>query len=121
MNNRNNHQVCSSTSLLHSPDSKIETTVVGVTFEGRQAVVAKLQVCEEILCRREPANPYDDNAIKVERLDGDQIGYINRFLAADLAPIFDAHGRPVTGTVTRITGSLFAGCRLGVWIIFTMP
>jgi len=120
MKNQNNHQVCSRTYEPDTRDSMI-TKVVGVTFEGRQAVVAKLQVGEEILCRRQPTNPYDPNAIRVERLDGKQIGFINRFLAADLAPRFDAQGEPVPGTVTRLTGSLSAGYSLGVWIAFTMP
>ena len=111
----------SSTYAPDTPDSKIKTKVVGVTFEGRQEVVAKLQVGEEILCRREPTNPFDDNAIRVERKNREQIGFINRFLAADLAPIFDAQGGPVPGTVTRLTGSPSAGYRLGVWIAFTTP
>ena len=133
MNNRNNHTkiseywisslrgAYSSTYAPDTPDSKIETKVVGVTFDGRQAVVAKLQVGEEILCRREPTNPYDGNAIRVERLNREQIGFINRFLAADLAPRFDAQGEPVPGTVTQLTGSWSAGYRLGVWITLTMP
>ena len=133
MNNRNNpttnsvywisslRGAYSSTYAPDTPDSKIETKVVGVTFEGRQEVVAKLQVGEEILCRREPNNPYDGNAIRVERLDGEQIGFINRFLAADLTPRFDAQSEPVPGTVTQQTGSRSAGYRLGVWITFTMP
>jgi len=133
MNNRNNHTTnseywisslrgaYSSTYTPDTPDSKIETKVVGVTFEGRQEVVAKLQVGEKILCRREPTNPFDDNAIRVERLDGEQIGFINRFLAADLAMIFDTQGEPVPGSVTQLTGSLSAGYRLGVWIVFTTP
>jgi hypothetical protein len=121
MNNRNNHQVFSSTYTSDTSDRMITCKVVGISFAGRQAVVAKLQVGEEILCRRQPTNPYDPNAIRVERLDGKQIGFINRFLAADLAPIFDAHGDPVPGTVTRLTGSLYAGYSLGVCIAFTMP
>ena len=120
MKNQNNHQVCSSTYEPATPDSMI-TKVVGVTFEGRQAIVAKLQVGEEILCRRQPTNPYDPNAIQVERLDGKQIGFINRFLAADLAPIFDAQTDPVPGSVTQLTGSRSVGYNLGVWIAFTMP
>jgi single-stranded-DNA-specific exonuclease len=120
MNNRNNHRVCSSTYEPDTRDSMI-TKVVGVTFEGRQAIVAKLQVGEEIQLWRESTNPYDESAIRVERLNREQIGYINRFLAADLAPIFDAQGEPVPGSVTRLTGSLSAGYSLGVWIAFTKP
>jgi hypothetical protein len=120
MNNRINLQVCSSTYEPDIRDSMI-TKVVGVTFEGRQEVVAKLQVGEDIQLWREPTNPYDENAIRVERLVGEQIGFINRFLAVDLAPIFDAQSEPVPGTVTQLTGSLYAGYSLGVWIAFTKP
>ena len=114
-------RACSGASSPHASDREIETTVVGVTFEGRQAVVAKLCYGEKILLRREPNNPYDSNAIRVERLDREQIGYINRDLADELAPTFDAHGVPVSGTVTQLTGSLSAGYSLGVWIVFTAP
>ena len=114
-------QEASGASSDHASDREIDTRVVGVTFEGRQAVVAKLHVGEEILLRREPYNPYDSNAIRVERLDREQIGYINRFLAADLASIFDSHGECVSGTVTQLMGSQSAGYSLGVWIAFTVP
>ena len=121
MNNRNNHQVCSSAYAPPTPDSKIGTKVVGVTFEGRQAIVAKLEVGEEILLRREPTNPYDENAILVERLNREQIGYINRFLAADLADIFDTHCGPVKGYVRYLTGGTHGRYSLGAQISFTVP
>ena len=120
MNNRNNHQVYSSTYEPDTRDSMI-TKVVGVTFEGRQAIVAKLEVGEEILLWREPTNPYDENAIWVERLNREQIGYINRFLAADLADIFDAHCGPVKGYVRYLTGGAQGRYSLGVQISFTVP
>ena len=97
------------------------TRVVGVTFDGRQAVVAKLKVGEKILLRREPSNPYDANAIRVERFSGQQIGYIDRFKAASLAPKFDAHGVLVVGTVIQLVGGLSKGRSLGVVIEFTVP
>ncbi len=71
---------------------QVRTKVVGVTFEGRQEVVAKLKMGEQIVLRREPSNPYDTNAIRVERLDEEQIGFLNRHLAQELAPRFDTHG-----------------------------
>jgi len=111
---------CSSTYETDTPDSMI-TKVVGVTFDGRQAIVAKLQVGEEIQLWREPTNPYDENAIRVERLNREQIGYINRFLAADLADIFDAHCGPVKGYVRYLTGGAQGRYSLGVQISFTVP
>ena len=66
----------------------ITAKVVGVTFEGRQATVAQLEEMEELVLRREPDNPYDFNAIRVERLNGAQIGYINRFIHKPLESLF---------------------------------
>ena len=100
---------------------EIATKVVGVTFDGRQAVVAKLSVHEEIVLRREPTNPYDRNAILVERLNGEQIGYINRYMAAELTPNFDAIGKSIHGTVCELSGCGGYGYSLGVDIKFTVP
>ena len=104
-------------SSAHRP-REITTKVVGVTFDGRQAVVAKLSMHEEIVLRREPTNPYDRNAILVERLNGEQIGYINRYLAAELAYNFDADGGSARGYVTAVTGGGYDGYSLGVNIVF---
>ena len=99
----------------------IDTKVVGVSYDGRQRVVEKLRVGEEILLRREPSNPYDRNAIRVERLDGAQIGYLNRFLAANLAPSFDSHNKPIPAGVTNLLGTSSAGHNIGVEIRFVVP
>ena len=100
---------------------EISTKVVGVTFDGRQDVVAKLFIHEEIVLRREPTNPYDHNAIRVERLSGEQIGYIDRCMAASLAPALDAFGEVVHGTVSMLTGGSGNGYSLGVDNRFTVP
>ena len=97
---------------------EITTKVVGVTFDGRQAVVAKLSVHEEIVLRREPTNPYDRNAIRVESLNGKQIGYINRYMAASLAPTIDAIGEAIHGTVYELSGGGCYGYSLGLNIRF---
>lgn len=101
--------------------SRICTRVVGVTFDGRQAIVARLAVSDEILLKREPTNPYDSNAIRVERPNDQQIGYINRYLAATLAPFFDAQHMPVRACVHYLTGNLSSGYSLGVVITFNVP
>jgi hypothetical protein len=54
--------------------TRIITRVVGVTFNGRQEVIAQLKDGEQIYLKREPRNPYDRNAIRIERMNGDQIG-----------------------------------------------
>ncbi|KAH8076538.1 helicase [Aureococcus anophagefferens] len=38
---------------------------------------------------REPANPYDGNAVRVDNLAGDQVGHLKRVFAAALAPLVD--------------------------------
>ncbi len=99
----------------------IQTKVVGVTFEGRQEVVARLQMGDKVWLEMEPDNPYDNNAIKVCRENGEQIGYINRHLAADIVHYFRAYGYPVQGKVSMLTGSRWDGYSLGVVIAFKLP
>ena len=109
------------TSHVYRSGSRIYTKVAGVTFDGRQAILARLCPGEQIQLRRESANPYDSNAIRVERLDGRQIGYLNRHLAATLAPFFDACNRLVIAWVHCLTGNPHSGYALGVVITFNVP
>ena len=101
--------------------SSIVTRVAGVTFNGRQASIACLRTGDPLVLRREPINLYDRNAIRVERLNGQQIGYLNRHLAAQLAPFFDDYGRAVSASVQCLTGSGQGGYSLGVVISFCVP
>lgn len=71
------------------PGEIIETSVAGVTFDGRQELIKKLNIGEPIRLIRETNNPYDFNAIKVVTEKGAHIGYINRELAEKIAPIMD--------------------------------
>jgi hypothetical protein len=109
------------TSHNYSSGNRICTRVAGVTFNGRQRVVASLAIGEEIMLKREPTNPYDCNAICVERQNGQQIGYINRYLSATLAPFFDAYHMPVPASIHCLTGNLRQGYSLGAVIIFDVP
>ena len=43
---------------------------------------------------REPGNPYDSNAIRVDNMAGVQVGHIKREQAAALAPIMDSGASP---------------------------
>jgi len=102
-------------------DEVIETRVVGVTFEGRQAVLAKLRVGEKIWLRREPGNAYDRNAIRVERDNGEQIGYLDRYLARRLAYPLDEVGGLTPGCVSLVLGGYAPYASLGVRIQFSLP
>jgi hypothetical protein len=100
---------------------EIQTAVVGVTYENRQEVVACLSIAEEVRLRREPDNPYDANAIRVERQDGRQIGYLNRYLAESLAPRFDGYGQPILAVVVKVGGCYYGTYASGVRVRFHAP
>jgi hypothetical protein len=99
----------------------LSTKVVGVTFDNRQEVIAKLHQGDRVWLDMEPDNPFDANAISVCRSNGEQIGYLNRHLAASLITLFRAYGYPVKGKVAVVTGSEWGGYNLGVVISFKLP
>ena len=58
--------------------------VVGVTYGARRQVVQKINVGDPVNLLRDPGNPYDQDAILVKTLGGEEIG----FLSADWACIY---------------------------------
>lgn len=54
---------------------------------------------EMVALQREPNNPYDKNAIKINNVNGDQVGHLKRELAAALAYIMDNRLAQVEGVV----------------------
>ena len=99
----------------------IDTRVVGVTYDNRQAIVAQLRAGEQLQLCRDPHNPYDSNAVKVVRSNGQQVGFISQSLAAQIAPIMDRYSQSVTAIVTAIVGGKYSGDFLGVRIRFSLP
>lgn len=70
------------------------TSVVGVTFKNddrtsRRKVVRERFPMEMLLLRREPANPYDSKAIAVTTTGGQQLGYLERRVAADVGRLME--------------------------------
>ncbi len=82
--------------------SGFNTKVAGVSFEGRQDVVAGVQAGAPLDLRRDPANRYDPNAIGVW-FGSLQLGFLNRGIAKRVAPNIDAGDR-YTAEVTAVTG-----------------
>lgn len=82
--------------------SAFNTKVVGVSFEGRQDVVAGVLPGTALDLRRDPGNAYDPNAIGVW-FGALQIGFLKREIAARLAPNIDG-GERYRAEVTAITG-----------------
>lgn len=78
------------------------TKVVGVTFEGRQDVVASLRTGEPVELRRDPGNAFDPNAIGVW-YGSLQLGFVRKEIAARIAPNVD-DGERYTAEVTAVTG-----------------
>ncbi len=84
---------------------KLICKVAGVTFEGRQEHIAKLHMSDPVQIVPEPENPYDPNALAVHVAHGGDVfhvGYIPRFLAAEIAPHLE--GESVMATIRDITG-----------------
>jgi hypothetical protein len=59
-----------------SPGRSFFTKVAGVTFEGRQRIVARCSEGENLVLVRDPGNRHDKGAIKVMRLNGEQLGFL---------------------------------------------
>ena len=76
--------------------------VVGVSFEGRQAMVQGLRGGEEVQLIRHPENPKDPNAIGVW-YGVLQLGFLRKEIARRLAPNIDG-GQRYTAKVTEVTG-----------------
>jgi len=55
---------------------------------------------EMVLLIREPQNPYDMNAIRVDNVRGQKIGHISKANAAKLAPFMDSRDLRVEGATT---------------------
>jgi SWI/SNF-related matrix-associated actin-dependent regulator of chromatin subfamily A3 len=59
----------------------IDGKIVGVRYYDGYATPG-----EQVMVKREPGNPYDSNAIRINNVQGTQIGHLPRQLAAKLAP-----------------------------------
>src|ERR1700681_9502 len=82
--------------------SGFNTKVVGVSFEGRQDVVASLRPGETVELRRHPDNAFDADAIGVW-FGTLQLGFLKAAIAARVAPNMDA-GERYAAEVTAVTG-----------------
>ena len=85
---------------------KYNSKLVGVTFEGRQAVISTLKGDEPLRVRREADNEYDPNAVAVDVKVGEEllpIGYIAKDKNLEIAKSMDA-GIPVEIKLASLTG-----------------
>jgi hypothetical protein len=96
---------------------ELETKVVGVTFNNGDGL-SRQHILEDILdelthhgpfeliALRDNDNPYDCNAIAILDPKWRQIGFINKRLAAELAPLLAEHGEDLqlSCTAEEVTG-----------------
>lgn len=75
--------------------SILNTKVVGIRFYN-----GRFGTGEYVKVKREPQNPYDGNAIRIDNVMNDQIGHIGRDLAAKLAALMDSQQLLVEGAIT---------------------
>jgi len=78
---------------------RIKSPIVGTQYyPGALAALAEIPDGSDVVLRREPGNPYDQNAIAVYNgmaiLDAQQLGHIIANVAKVLAPIMDARHEP---------------------------
>ena len=81
---------------------RFHTKIAGVSFEGRQDIIAGLRADATLELRREPDNPHDPNAIAVH-YGNLRLGFFNKMLAAHLAPLIDGGAR-YRAHVASLTG-----------------
>ncbi|EXJ79902.1 hypothetical protein A1O3_08187 [Capronia epimyces CBS 606.96] len=90
----------------------LNTKIVGCRFYDGRATVG-----EYVRVRREPSNPYDSNAIRIDNVLREQIGHIGRQVAAKLAPLMDAGSLLIEGALTG--PKTFYDCPIGLKLFGT--
>ncbi|RDL39831.1 putative SWI matrix-associated actin-dependent regulator of chromatin subfamily A member 3-like 1 [Venustampulla echinocandica] len=78
----------------------IHDKIVGIRYYDGVATTG-----EQVMVKREPTNIYDRNAIRVNNVEGTQIGHIPRVLATKLAPLMDSR--------TIVIEAILAGRKTG--------
>ncbi len=80
----------------------MRTFVAGVMYENRDVTAQELHLGESLTLLREPDNAHDVNAIRVQREEGQPIGFVPKEMAAWLAPFIDAHQMQLIAAVTEL-------------------
>ncbi|MBM3558766.1 MAG: hypothetical protein FJX53_02505 [Alphaproteobacteria bacterium] len=67
--------------------------IAGGRYHGLCEVRDRIVVGERLRLRAEPGNPYDANAVAVERMDGLMLGYVSRRAVPPVARLLAAGAR----------------------------
>src|SRR5690606_41396851 len=96
-----------------TPEAEYRTNLAGGKFRpmDAQQITLSLEPGTPLRLEREPTNPYDPNAIKVNEVDGVHLGYVPKNVAVHLAPWLDrgwglacraaSHQDPLMPVLTR--------------------
>ncbi|MCM3364885.1 HIRAN domain-containing protein [Niallia sp. MER TA 168] len=68
---------------------KFSTNLAGVTYDGRQKIIAQTSQFEKISLRRDKNNRHDRNAVGVYNANGRSLGWLPKGFAAIIAPEMD--------------------------------
>lgn len=94
------------------------TKVAGVSFGNTQSILPRLSRGMPLEFFREPTNPYDSDAIRIE-CQGKAIGHLPAHVAVQLAPRIDSGKTYITGKIKEITGGgskEYYGCNIEVFV-----
>lgn len=93
-------------------------TVAGAGVHHAEAVASEdVEPGRPLVLRRDPDNPHDPNAIAVHAAGGgDQVGWVPRELAAELAPLIDS-GRRWTALALRASRASPRDPRTGLTMV----
>jgi len=97
-----------------------DSKIVGVSHDNddgtsRQGILRRCRAGEHLTLKHTPVQQ-DKNGVSVFRLNGEQVGWLSRELAASVAPYLDAGAR-LDVTITTVTGGEggdFLGCNVAV-------
>ena len=80
------------------------TYTLGIVGESHyQDAIRRCRQGDRVVLKREPENPYDENAVAVLRENGEQIGHLSRDHAEWVARVID-EGKKVEAKIKRILG-----------------
>lgn len=80
-----------------------DSPLAGFQFHAGKAVWKELRVGDELALVREPKNPYDARAVRVD-WRGRKLGYVPRRENVDVARLLD-RGEPLTARISRLTSN----------------
>ena len=87
--------------FVNTKKASILTYIKGIRYENRIVVAKKLGEGDIVFLEREYANKYDRNAILIKK-DTEVVGYVDRYVAKQLAADIDLGDRMYRGRIKKI-------------------